>query len=150
MKSLFPNYWHVLNKVLSFLTQTISWMIDAMSEKPTQKVSTADQGEQGRTKTRQELIDEFILLEAVTPDKALPQEKFGFNWQENSHHLNALEKKGVIKSVIPEEEQLGVSLYYYDLSVEKSKKDFFIKLTAIIIPGIIFILLGIVWLLSTR
>ncbi|MBD3190706.1 MAG: hypothetical protein GF308_08675 [Candidatus Heimdallarchaeota archaeon] len=95
---------------------------------------------------RKFLIDAFRNLGAVSIANPCQLEDLGLNLTIYNSRIEELIDKNVIKLANSEKNLFYLDLdAYYDLK-DQEDKEFFITLVSIIIPGIIFFLLGLLWL----
>ena len=90
------------------------------------------------------IVDRFELLEAINSKNAIKLEQLNLDLDKYESRLKKLIEKNVLITVNSEKYYLNIE--NFKVYKKEEEKDLFIKLTAIIIPGLILILLGIVWI----
>lgn len=98
---------------------------------------------------RKHIIDAFVFVDAIDPQNPCTLKQLGLDLNLYESRINFLVEKELI---IPIEDKKD--FYYFDLEKyhifkDEEDKRFFIMLISIIIPGIIFLLLGIIWILAS-
>ncbi|MHA1213119.1 MAG: hypothetical protein ACTSSH_11730 [Candidatus Heimdallarchaeota archaeon] len=95
------------------------------------------------------IVEEFLKCEATSEDKAINLAEFNFDiLPYKKDILYLIEKKGLLLALGDDEKYyLDYESFQKTTEIEKNKKTFII-VVAIVIPSLLFILLGLAWLLT--
>lgn len=109
--------------------------------------SESNHGSSNKEKPRRKyLIQAFQDLGAISVAHPCQLEELGLNLAIYESRIQELIEKNIIKLVDNEKNLFYLDLDAYNDLKEQENKEFFISLVSIIIPGILFFLLGILWL----
>ena len=95
---------------------------------------------------RKHIIDAFVFIEATTPDNPCTLKQLGLDLELYNSRIQYLIKNDLI---LPSKKKDTYYLDYesYKIFKEEEDKRFFIMLVSIIIPGVLLLLLGVIWLI---
>ena len=116
----------------------------------TDAIDTSKNQQEKKTKPRRkDIINALLFIEATSPENPCRLEQMGLNLIDYQKRIDFLIKNKIICTVSLEDHD--EELYYLDYEYYKEfktqeDKRFFLTIVSIVIPGILFILLGIVWL----
>ena len=97
---------------------------------------------------RKHIIEAFLFLEATEPDNPCTLKQLGLDLLKYASRINYLVKNKVIIQVKGEEEKYYLDFDAYKDFKESDDKKFFLLMVSIIIPGILFLLLGVAWIIT--
>ena len=113
------------------------------------KEMSKNQQEKKTKPRRKDIIDALLFIEATSPENPCKLEQMGLNLIYYRKRIDFLIKNKIIRSVYlkdRDEELYYLDYEYYKEFRTQEDKIFFLIIVSIVIPGILFILLGIVWL----
>ncbi|NHJ04842.1 MAG: hypothetical protein EAX90_08460 [Candidatus Heimdallarchaeota archaeon] len=98
---------------------------------------------------RKHIIDAFVFVDAINPQNPCSLKQLGLDLNLYESRINFMIEKELIIPIENKEDCYYLDLdKYYNFKDEEDKR-FFIMLISIIIPGIIFLLLGLAWILAS-
>ncbi|HUU77890.1 MAG TPA: hypothetical protein VMX55_06055 [candidate division Zixibacteria bacterium] len=98
---------------------------------------------------RKHIIDAFIFVDAINPQNPCTLKQLGLDLSLYESRINFMIQKELIIPIENREDNYYLDLEKYYLFKNEEDKRFFIMLVSIIIPGIIFLLLGLAWILAS-
>ena len=91
------------------------------------------------------VINEFLFLKSVDKKSAIPLTKLILDLELYQVLIQELVDSGLL--VLSTKTKYYLDEEAYNFYKEKQKKKFFLTLVSIIIPGLLFLLLGVVWII---
>lgn len=99
---------------------------------------------------RKHIIDAMLFIEATSTKNACHLEQIGLDLSLYDSRIKYLIKN---KAIIPVSDEEKDSYYldydFYQIFREQENKRFFITIVSIVIPGVLFLLLGVAWLIMS-
>ena len=97
---------------------------------------------------RKHIIEAFIFIDATNPQNPCTLKQLGLDLNLYKSRIDFMIEKELIIPIEDKEEYYYIDLEKYYTFKNNEDKRFFIMLVSIIIPGIIFLLLGLAWIIA--
>ena len=100
-----------------------------------------------KPKTRH-IVEQFVYLDALTKKKAIDFSKLGLDLNLYEKRIEYLLQNNLILPKDSQNSKFYLDYDAYQIFKEKQNKRFFMIIVSIVIPAILFLILGIAWILT--